>query len=77
MKKKIKIELLFIIIGIILFFLSMLSFVINACTTQNVSLAWFLLAFIILGSGLVLYGLILFLLHNKDKVKKYLDEIIK
>jgi hypothetical protein len=55
----------------------MFSFIINACTSQNISLAWFLLAFIILGSGLVLYGLILFIIHNKEKIKNYLNEIIK
>ena len=77
LKKKIKLELILIIVGIIIFFLSMLSFVINACTLQNISLAWFLFAFIILGSGLVLGGMILFIMHNKDKIKNYLDEITK
>ena len=77
LKKKIKLELTFIIIGMILFFVSMLAFIINACTSQNLSLAWFLLAFIILGSGLVLYGLILFIIRNKDKIKNYLNDIIK
>ena len=77
MKKKIKLEYILLVCGMLLFFLSMLSFVINACTIQNVSLAWFLFALIILGSALVLWGMILFIVHNKEKIRKYLDEITK
>ena len=77
LKKKIKLEFILLISGMILFFISMLSFVINACTIQNVSLAWFLFALIILGSALVIWGMILFILHNKEKIRKYLDEITK
>ena len=77
MKKKIKLEYILIIIGLILFFLAMLSFVINACTSQNVTLAWILFVFIMLGSAIFIWGIILFLIHNKDKIKKYLDEITK
>lgn len=76
LKKKINIQLLLIIIGLILFSGSMIGFIINACTIQNIPLAWVLFAFIILGSGLLLFGLILYIYQNKDKIKKYLDEIM-
>ena len=76
LKKKISLHLLLIIIGLIVFFLGMLSFIINACTTQNVSIAWLFFAFIILGSGSILTGLIMFLLKNKDNIKKYLDNLM-
>ena len=67
MKKKINLHLIFVIVGIIIFSLSMLAFIINACTAQNIILAWLLFAFIILGSGLLLVGLILYVYKNKDK----------
>ena len=77
MKKKIKIELVLTIIGIAIFFIAMFGFIIDALTIQNVILAWFLFAFIILGVVLAMWGLILFVVKNKDKIKKYLDEITK
>lgn len=76
MKKKINIAYLLIIGGIVLFALSMLAFIINACTISNVPLAWVLLGLIFLGSGMLLVGLILIIFKNKDRIKKYLDEII-
>ena len=77
MKKKIKIELVLTIVGLLVFFLSMLGFVIDALTIRNVTLAWLLFAFIIIGSGLTMWGLILFLYKNKDKIKNYLNDITK
>ena len=55
----------------------MLGFVINACTIQKIPLAWILFSFIILGSGLVLVGLIMYLIKNKEKIQNYLDELLK
>lgn len=75
LKKKISLDKLFIILGIISFIISMLGFIINACTSSNVTLAWILLGFIILGSGLFLVGVIMLIVQNKDKIKKYLEEI--
>ena len=77
LKKKINLYTLFIIIGLVVFFIAMLGFVINACTIQNIPLAWILFSFIILGSGFVLVGLIMYLIKNKDKITKYLDELLK
>ena len=77
LKKKIKIELVLTIVGLLVFFLSMLGFVIDALTIRNVTLAWLLFAFIIIGSGLTMWGLILFLYKNKDKIKNYLNDITK
>ena len=77
LKKKIKFELVLTIVGLAIFFLSMLGFVIDALTIKNVTLAWILFAFIIVGSVIIMWGLILFLYKNKEKIKKYLDEIIK
>ena len=77
LKKKINLYTLFIIIGLVVFFIAMLGFVINACTIQNIPLAWILFSFIILGSGFVLIGLIMYLIKNKDKITKYLDELLK
>ena len=76
LKKKIKFELILIVVGLIIFFISMLSFIINACTIQNVVLAWVLFGVIMLACILFIWGIILFLLHNKEKIKNYLDEII-
>lgn len=76
LKKKIKVEIIFIICGLILFFISMLSFIINACTIQNIILAWILFAIILVGCILFIAGIILFIIGNKDKIKKYLEEII-
>ena len=77
MKKKIKKELILLIIGMMLFFLSMLSFVINACTIQNITLAWILFVLIMVACILVVWGFILFFINNKEKIRKYLDEITK
>ena len=74
-KKKISLDKLLIIIGIVIFFISMIVFIINACTSRRVPLAWVLLAFIILGSGAFLIGIIILIIRNKEKIKKYLDEI--
>ena len=77
MKKKIKLEFILLIIGMMLFFLSMLSFVINACTIQNITLAWILFALIMIACVLVVWGLVLFVTNNKEKIRKYLDEITR
>ena len=77
LKKKIKKELILLIIGMMLFFLSMLSFVINACTIQNITLAWILFILIMVACILVVWGFILFFINNKEKIRKYLDEITK
>lgn len=77
MKKKTRIDIIFIIVGLVVFNLSIIGFVIDAVTTRNVVIGWILLAFIIAGSGMLLFGLIKYLLFNKDKIKKYLDEITK
>ena len=77
LKKKIRLEMLLIVLGLITFFISMIGFVIDAVTIQNVTLAWILTAFIILGSGMTLLGMILFIKKNKDKIKKYIEEITR
>lgn len=74
--KKINFISLLIILGFVIFGLSMIAFVINACTIQNIAFAWIMLALIFLGSGMLLVGLILLLYKNKDKIKEYLDKII-
>ena len=76
LKKKIKIDIILIIISLILFFISMVSFIINACTIQNITLAWILLIIILSSCILFVVGVILFLIKNKEKIKKYLKEII-
>ena len=76
-KKKIRLEMLLIVLGLVTFFLSMVGFVIDAVTIKNVTLAWILTAFIILGSGMTLLGMILFIIKNKDKIKKYIEEITR
>lgn len=77
LKKKIKIELILTIIGLAIFFIAMGGFIIDALTIKDVTIAWLLFAFIILGSGLTMWGLILYLYKNKDKIKQYLNDIIK
>ena len=76
MKKKINLFYLLLIIGLIVFFLSMLLFVVNAMTGKNLTFAWLLFAFIILGSGLILVSLILFIIKNKERIKQYFDELL-
>ena len=76
LKKKIKIDIILIIISLILFFISMLSFIINACTIQNITFAWVLLIIILTSCVLFIIGVIIFLIKNKEKIKKYLKEII-
>ena len=76
MKKKTKKEIVLIIIGLILFFISMLSFIVNACTIQNIPLAWVLLTVIFISCILFIVGIVLFLINNKEKIKNYLKEII-
>ena len=76
LKKKIKTDIILIVIGLILFFISMFSFIINACTAQNITLAWILLIIILLSCILFVVGVILFLIKNKEKIRKYLKEII-
>ena len=76
LKKKINFISLLIILGFVIFGLSMIAFVINACTIQKIAFAWIMLALIFLGSGMLLVGLILLLFKNKDKIKEYLDKII-
>ena len=76
LKKKINYIIALIAGGIILFTLSMLTFIINACTISNVPLAWVMLGLIFIGSGMLLVGLILMLFKNKDKIKDYIDKII-
>ena len=74
MKKKINLFYLLLIIGLIVFFLSMLFFVVNAITVQDITIAWLLFAFIILGSGLILVSLIVYLMKNKERIKQYLEQ---
>ena len=74
MKKKINLFYLLLIIGLVVFFLSMLLFVVNALTSKNITFAWLLFAFIILGSGLILVSLILYLIKNKERIKQYLEQ---
>jgi hypothetical protein len=54
----------------------MLGFVVNACTAQNITLAWILLIMILISCVLFVVGVVLFLINNKEKIKKYLKEII-
>ena len=75
LKKKSKPEILFIIIGLILFIIGMFGFVIDAVTVQNVIIAWIMFAVIMFGSTMMLCGLIYFIIRNKEKIKKYLNEI--
>ena len=76
LKKKIKIDFILIVISLILFFISIFGFIINACTIQNITLAWVLLIIILTSCVLFVVGVILFLIKNKEKIKKYLKEII-
>ena len=76
LKKKTKKEIVLIIIGLILFFISMLSFIVNACTIQNIPLAWVLLTVIFISCILFIVGIVLFLINNKEKIINYLKEII-
>lgn len=76
-KKKIRLEMLLIVLGLVTFFISIVGFVIDAVTIKNVALAWILTSFIILGSGMTLLGMILFIIKNKDKIKKYIEEITR
>jgi len=75
--KKFNLYIFLAVIGISLFIVSMTSFIVNACTIQNIVLAWVLFAFIILGSGISVIGMILYIFQNKDKIKEYIDNLTK
>lgn len=75
--KKFSLYIILTIVGISIFIISMISFIVNACTIQNIPLAWVLFAFIILGSGTSIIGMILYIFQNKDKIKEYIDNLTK
>ena len=79
--KKRRLYLSLTFIGIIIFFVSMISFMVLAYITNgnvtqtHVRIAWVLFAFIALGSLMSLIGALLFILLNKEKIKDYLKKI--
>ena len=79
--KKRKRYLALVVSGIILFFVSMLAFIILAVLkADNIKyfdliFAWILFALIVLGSLLSFIGAILLINCNKDKIKEYLKKI--
>lgn len=79
--KKRKIYIALVITGIILFFISMISFMVLAYNTKgevsstDVTIAWILLAFIVLGTLMSFIGAILYIILNKEKIKDYLKKI--
>jgi CDP-diglyceride synthetase len=79
--KKRKIYLALTFIGIVIFFISVISFMVLAYITNgnvtqtHVRIAWVLFAFIALGSLMSLIGALLFILLNKEKIKDYLKKI--
>ena len=74
--KKINKDLIILFLGLIIFFISMLLFVINACMNKNITFAWILFALIIVGILLLIFGIVLYLIHNKEKIKKYFNDIL-
>lgn len=79
--KKRKIYIALVITGIILFFISMISFMVLAYNTKgevsstDVTIAWILFAFIVLGTLMSFIGAILYIILNKEKIKDYLKKI--
>ena len=79
--KKRRLYLSLTFIGIIIFFVSMISFMVLAystngnVTSKHVSIAWVLFAFIALGTLMSFIGAILYILINKEKIKDYLKKI--
>ena len=74
LKKKIKPEILLIVLGLVFFFIGIFGFVVDAVTTKNIVVAWIMFAIIMLGSATALTGMIYFIIKNKEKIKKYLNE---
>ena len=77
MKKNCKSYYIILLISVFIFFGSMFGFIVNACTSQDVTLAWVLFALIMIGSTLMIVGFIVLIVSNKERIKKYLNEIIK
>ena len=81
--KKRKVYLGLIISGVILFFLSMLTFIVLAVlksdniTSSVLTFAWILFALIVLSSLISLIGAVLYINLNKDNIKEYLKKISK
>ena len=81
--KKRKLCAILILVGISIFFLSMLSFIILALLTNGnvssaqLSLAWVLLILILLGSMLTVVSGIIYIIVNKERISDYLKKISK
>lgn len=75
LKKKSKPEIIFIVIGLVLFFIGMFGIIIDAVTLKNTVIAWIMVAIIMFGCTMTMVGLIYFVIKNKEKIKKYLNEI--
>ena len=78
-----KLCLILVLSGILLFTLSMISFVILAVITRGnvnsiqLKLAWIFLILVLLGSILTVLGAILYLVYNKENIKEYVKKISK
>ena len=60
-----------VVIGLILFIIGMVGFIIDALTLMNVTLAWVMFGVIMTGCTTFMCGLVLFLVYNKEMVNEY------
>ena len=75
--RKIKIGLIMLVAGIVIFALSLIAFVINACTASDVTLAWILFGGIMLGLVLFIVSIVILFIANIGQIKQYLNSITK
>ncbi len=64
------------LLGIGVFSLAMMAFIINACTAMNITLAWILFGVMIFGFGLFLFGSICYIKLDYERIKEYFRKII-
>ena len=72
--KRTKLWTTLVVLGLIFFVVGMAGVVIDACTVQNVTLAWVLFGVIIVGSTTLMCGLVLFLVYNKELINEYIKK---
>lgn len=74
--KKNKIVKLITIISILLFIIGIISFIVDACTIQNVALAWVLFSLILFSIISFTASIVLFAVFNRERIRNYLNRII-
>ena len=60
-----------VVVGLVIFAIGMIGFIVDAVTVMNVTLAWVMFALIMTGCTTFMCGLVLFLVYNKTMINEY------